>query len=1011
MNRETPNTLPNELTALRTRLQSMHGQTYWRSLEELAQTEAFQAYVQREFPQHASEWHDGVSRRQFLHLMGASLAFAGLSACTRQPDEPIVPFVRAPEDTIPGKPQFFATSMPLHGAANGILVESHDGRPTKIEGNPQHPGSLGATDVFGQAAILSLYDPDRSQAVLHAGQISTWSAFLTALNTALEARRVTRGAGLRILTEGVSSPTLRQQLRTVLEAFPMAHWHHYEPVSQDAVWAGTRLVFGRELQPVYHLDAARSILTLDADLLVGTPGSLRYARDFTAKRRVSHGQTSMNRLYAVESTPTLTGAMADHRLSLRAGDIGTFAGHLAHALDLPEARQWPANPTAAYARWLEVLASDMQQHRGASLIVTGDSQPPLVHALAHAMNHALGNIGSTVTYTAPVEPQTVDHISSLRSLTEAMAANQVELLVILGGNPVYTAPVDFRFAEQLNKVKLRVHVSLYDDETSALCHWHIPEAHMLEAWSDTRAYDGTASIMQPLIAPLYGGKSLHEVLATLTGQPGRSGYDIVREYWRAQHGETDFTRFWRTALHDGVVAGTTFTAEQVQRRTLHLPEPAAPEAQALELIFRPDPTIWDGRFANNGWLQELPKPLTKLTWDNAALLSPATAARLGLRNEQEVDLRYRGQSVRAPVWIMPGHADDAVTLHLGYGRWRAGRVGSGTGCNAYSLRVSTTPWFGFGLEIRPTGRHYALATTQAHHSMEGRHLVREATLAHFLAHPHFVHDLAHDPPDSLTLYAPHRYDGYAWGMAIDLNACIGCNGCTIACQAENNIPIVGKTEVKRGREMHWIRVDRYYSGDLHHPSTVHQPVPCMHCENAPCELVCPVAATVHSHEGLNDMVYNRCVGTRYCANNCPYKVRRFNFLHYADYDTPSLKLMRNPNVTVRTRGVMEKCTYCVQRINAARIQAKLEDRPIRDGDVMTACQAACPTQAIVFGDINDPTSRVAQLRADPRHYGLLTELNTRPRTTYLARLRNPHLALEEHGTTRQDGHPAPGKRS
>ena len=1004
MNEPTRTTMPLDLTALGARLQSMHGQTYWRSLEELAQTEAFQVYVQREFPEHAAEWHDAVRRRHFLHLMGASLAFAGLSACTRQPDEHIVPFVRAPEDIIPGRPQFFATAMPFNGVANGILVQSHDGRPTKIEGNPQHPASRGATDVFGQAAILSLYDPDRSQAVLHAGQISTWSAFLAAMSTALEAQRVRRGAGLRILTESVSSPTLLYQLRTVLDAFPMAQWHHYEPVTRDAVYAGTQLVFGRALQPVYHLDHAEVILTLDAELLASMAGNLRYARDFAAKRGVQNGQTTMNRLYAVESTPTLTGAMADHRLPLRATDIGTCARRLAQALEVPEARLVRPDAAAPYERWLQVLASDLQRHRGTSLIVAGDYQPPAVHALAHAMNHALGNVGATVTYIAPVETQAVDHLTSLRSLTEAMAAKQVDLLLILGGNPVYTAPVDFRFAEQLAKVPLRMHLSLYDDETSALCHWHIPEAHMLEAWSDTRAYDGTATIIQPLIAPLYGGKSVHEVLALLAGQPGRSGYDIVQTYWRAQHGETDFTRFWRTALHDGVVAGTAFAAEDIQRRTFQLPEaPAvASPVPALELILRPDPTVWDGRFANNGWLQELPKPLTKLTWENTALLSPATAARLGLRNEQEVELRYHGHRVRAPVWVMPGHADDAVTIHLGYGRWRAGRVGSGTGFNAYGLRLSTTPWFGPGLEIRATGGHHPLATTQEHHSMQGRHLVREATLAHFLEHPHFVHDMAHDPPDSLTLYPPHAYDGYAWGMAIDLNACIGCNGCTIACQAENNIPIVGKAEVKRGREMHWIRIDRYYEGDVNQPSTVHQPIPCMHCENAPCELVCPVAATVHSDEGLNDMVYNRCVGTRYCANNCPYKVRRFNFLQYADYDTPSLKLMRNPNVTVRTRGVMEKCTYCVQRINAARIQAKLEDRDIRDGEVVTACQAACPTQAIVFGNLNDPTSRVTQLKANPRHYGLLTELNTRPRTTYLAKLRNPHAALEERGATPKD---------
>lgn len=991
------------LAALRARLETAQGQQYWRSLDELAATDEFQELLYREFPEQASEWHDPVSRRRFLQLMGASMALAGLTACTRQPDEHIVSYVRAPEDVVPGKPQFFATAMPFNGAANGVLVESHMGRPTKIEGNPQHPASLGATDAFGQASILSLYDPDRSQAVLHAGQISTWSAFLTAINPALEAQRVKRGAGLRILTETVSSPTLAHQLQTLLTQFPSATWHQYEPVNRDAVRAGTRLAFGQELNVTYRFDQADVILALDAEILAAAPGSLRYARDFAAKRRVRDGQTSMNRLYAVESTPTLTGAMADNRLSLRASEIAGFTGALAQTLGVLDESASQHAASASHAEWIEAIAQDLQGHRGTSIIVAGEQQPPVVHAMAQAMNDALGNVGTTVVYTAPIEAQPVDHLESLRSLVGAMEAGEVEMLVILGGNPVYTAPVDLRFAEHLSGVKLRLHLSLHNNETSALCHWHVPAAHYLEAWGDTRAYDGTASIIQPLIAPLYDGKSAHELLTVFTGQAGRSGREIVRDYWRSQHGEADFTHFWRAALHDGVVADTAYPALEVTRGNLQFAESEVPtsEPQALELIFRPDPTVWDGCFTNNGWLQELPKPLTKLTWDNAALISPATAERLNLNNEDTIDLRYQGRTVRAPVWIMPGHTDNAVTVYLGYGRWRVGRVGTGTGFNAYALRTSESPWFASGLEIQKTLEHYPLATTQQHSTMEGRHLVREATLEHFLEHPHFVHDMAHDPPADLTLYPDWPYEGYAWGLAVDLNACIGCNGCTVACQAENNIPIVGKEQVARGREMHWLRIDRYYKGHLDNPETYHQPVMCMHCENAPCEVVCPVAATVHSSEGLNDMVYNRCVGTRYCSNNCPYKVRRFNFLHFSDYTTSSLKLMRNPNVTVRTRGVMEKCTYCVQRINAARIQAKLEDRTIRDGEIATACQASCPTEAIVFGNINDPNSRVAKLKATSLHYGLLMELNTRPRTTYLAKLRNPNPALsagEDHGS-------------
>lgn len=980
-------------------LAQQQGAAFWRSLEELAQTPDFQAWAQNEFAPGAPEWHDPVSRRRFLQLMGASLGLAGLTACTRQPEEKIVPYIQAPEGLVPGKPLFFATAMPLGGAAHGVLVESHMGRPTKIEGNPQHPASLGATDALTQASILGLYDPDRSQAVTHAGRISTWSAFLTALSPALETQRLNKGAGLRLLTETVISPTLGQQCQDLLTLFPEARWHQYEPVTEDAVLAGTRLAFGEPLQPLYHLEAADVIVALDADFLVTGPGNVRYARDFMQKRQVSATQQAMNRLYVVESTPTLTGAMADHRLPLRPAAIASFVHTLSRAIMQGDGAAMAGE--ALVLRWAQAIARDVQQHRGTSLILAGPHQPPAVHALAHTLNSILGNIGRTITYTAPVPIQSVDHVASLAALVHEMTAGTVEMLVILGSNPVYTAPADMRFADHVAKVPLRIHLGLYQDETAALCHWHVPETHYLEAWSDALAYDGTVSLLQPLIAPLYGGKSAHEMLAALMGQSGRSGYTIVRAAWEQRYPDRTFAPFWDTALHDGLVEGSARPARPVTLRPEMLqpptPPPAVP-AGSLDIVFRPDPTVWDGRFTNNGWLQELPKPLTKLTWDNAALLSPATAARLGLRNEDVVELRYQERSVRAPIWIMPGHTDDTVTVHLGYGRWRAGHAGTGAGFNAYALRSSEALWFGTGLAVRKTGDRLPLATTQQHHSMEGRPLVRTGTLEHFLAHPHFVHEMAHEPGPKLTLYEPYRYEGNAWGMSIDLNACLGCNACVAACQAENNIPVVGKTEVINGREMHWIRLDRYYQGNVHTPATYHQPVLCMHCENAPCEIVCPVGATVHSDEGLNDMVYNRCVGTRYCSNNCPYKVRRFNFFQFTDTHTPSLKLQRNPDVTVRTRGVMEKCTYCVQRINEARIQAKKDARSIRDGEIVTACQAACPTQAIIFGNINDPQSRVAQAKADPRNYGLLADLNTRPRTTYLARLRNPNPALETtHG--------------
>ena len=957
----------------------------WRSLEERADSPEFRAYLEAEFPEQASDWADPVSRRELFTLAGASLALAGLTGCSSRPAEKIVPYVRAPEDLVPGRPLFYATAMALGGFAKGVLVESHMGRPTKVEGNPQHPASLGATDVFAQASVLTLYDPDRAQVVTHMGRVSSWGTFEAALNVAREEQHVKKGAGLRILTETVTSPTLAAQLRALAAEFPLAKWHQYEPVGRDNARAGARLAFGEDVNAVYRIENADVILALDADFLGAGPGNLRYTREFSSRRNV---RAAMNRLYAVESSPSVTGSMADHRLRLRSSEVEHFARAVAQALGIGEG---PAPDVQS--KFLHALVGDLVKHRGSSLVLAGDHQPPAVHALAYAINEALGNQGHTVTYTEPVEANPVDQMESLRELVADMEAGRVDVLVIVGANPVYSAPRDFRFAEQLGKVKLRVQASLYEDETSALCHWHIPEAHFLESWSDARAVDGTIGIQQPLIAPLYDGKSAHELLAALAGQAQASGYEIVRDFWRKSKRFGDFEREWQITLHDGLVAGSALEPKRVALRKGFAP-PVAAVGSGIEIVFRPDPTIWDGRFANNGWLQELPKPLTKLTWDNAALISPATADRLSLASGDVVELRFRGATVRAPVWIVPGQADDSVTVHLGYGRTRAGKTGSGAGFNAYALRTSEAPWIGVGLELRKTGEKLELASTQHHFSMENRNLVRIGTIGQYQAEPRFAQKVAPAPPPGLTLYPGYQYNNNAWGMTIDLNACIGCSACMIACQAENNIPVVGKKEVGRGRSMHWIRVDRYFEGEPGDPAIHHQPVPCMQCENAPCELVCPVGATTHSDEGLNQMVYNRCVGTRYCSNNCPYKVRRFNFFQFADWSTPSLKAMRNPDVTVRSRGVMEKCTYCVQRINTAKIQAEKENRVVRDGEIVTACQAVCPAQAIIFGNINDPKSRVAQAKAEPRNYGLLEDLNTRPRTSYLARLRNPNPELE-----------------
>lgn len=980
--------------ALRAKLAQATGRRYWRSLEELADSDGFRAFLEAEFPRQASVL-DAVGRRQFLQLMGASLGLAGLSACTKQPVEKIYPYVKPPEEVIPGEPLYFATALPLSGVARGVLVESHMGRPTKVEGNPDHPASLGATDIFAQADVLTLYDPDRSQAVRFAGVIRPWSAFVDAAQRELQRLAAKQGAGLRILTETVTSPTLAAQIRALLAQMPQARWHHFEPVHRDNVWAGAQAAFGETVEPLYRIDAANVVVCIDADLLGPHPAGVRYAREFARRRRVEPDNgRNMARLYVVEPTPSITGSVADHRLPLRPGECEAFVRALASVLGLPV--QMPAN-MQAHQKFLEVLAKDLQRHRGRSVIVAGEAQPPAVHGLAWAINDALGNLGKTVQCIEPVAQNAEPQLESLQSLVGDMDAGKVDLLLILGGNPVYTAPADLRFAERLQKVALRVRLGLYEDETSHLCHWHIPEAHVLESWGDLRAYDGSVTIVQPLIAPLYDGKTALEVLAAFSNKPTRSAYEIVREYWKGVWGEAEFETRWRRALHDGVVAGIQANVRRVALRKgfFQTLRPLVAVPAGLELVLRPDPTVYDGRYANNGWLQELPKPLTKLTWDNVAYLAPATAAKLGLKNGDTVEVVAEDRRVDAPVWIQPGQAADTVLLHWGYGREKAGRVGSGIGVDAFRLCTTRAFWGAAGAEVRKTGRRYRLACTQDHFSLEGRDIVRKGSLEDYHHNPSLApHGHGGGGHGELpSMYPGFPYTGYKWGMAIDLNACIGCGACTIACVAENNIAVVGKDQVARGREMHWIRVDRYYEGDLDRPDFVHQPIPCQQCENAPCELVCPVNATVHSAEGLNDMVYNRCVGTRYCANNCPYKVRRFNFYLYQDWYTESLKLVRNPDVTVRSRGVMEKCTYCVQRINAARIAAKREGRPIRDGEILTACQQVCPTEAIVFGDLNDPQSQVARLHQLPRTYQLLGELNTRPRTTYLAAVRNPNPEL------------------
>ncbi len=988
-------------------------QRFWRNLEEFRGNEAFQVQLHREFPESASEWPDEVSRRGFLKLMSASLALAGMTGCTKLPIESIVPYVKQPEELIPGRPLFFATAMNLGGYAQPLLARSNEGRPTKIEGNPEHPESQGGTDIFSQGALLDLYDPDRSQTSTYLGEVQPWPSFVGAMQDPIGAQAAVGGAGFRILTQSVSSPTLAAQLRSLQQKFPQMKWHTWEPVNRDGARGGARLVFGQPVETRYLLENADVVVTLDADFLMsGFPGFTRLAREW-ARRRNPDSSAGMNRTYAIESSPSITGFKADHRLSVKASDIEQYARALAARLGVTAAGNGTVR--SEHNAWLDALAKDLQTHRGTSVIIPGEHQPPVVHALAHLMNEALGAQGKTLIYTDPIVENPVDNLASVRELVADMNAGRVQMLLILGGNPVFDAPIDLNIESALSKVPLRIHHSVYQNETTYYCHWQINATHFLEEWTDMRAANGMVTIAQPLIMPLYGGRSAHEVLAVFGGQPDTSGYDLIRAFWKMQYKGADFEGWWRHAVHDGLVAGSEFQPRPMKANAGAIPAPQAPPnagPNTLELIFRFDPSIYDGRYANNGWLEELPKPLTKLTWENVVFISPATAKRLHIREGQDTDiatLRYRGKEKEVAMWVQPGHPDDCLTAFFGYGRIRAGRTGNGKGVNIYEMRFSDAPYFGSGAGLAKTGQTYKVASTQGYQVMEGRNVVRAAPLATYRQNPGFAHENNFAPPRSETLLPNYQYPSvgangepkYAWGMAIDLNSCVGCNACIIACQAENNIAVVGKEQVLRGRHMHWLRVDIYYEGDPENPRAYFEPLPCMQCEDAPCELVCPVNATVHSTEGLNDMIYNRCVGTRYCSNNCPWKVRRFNFFLFQDWNTPQIKMVRNPEVTVRSRGVMEKCSYCVQRLVKARIAAEEQNRRVRDGEVQTACQEVCPANAISFGDITDPNSSVRQLKVGPRNFSPLEELNTRPRTSHLAAVLNPNPQMPDFAAQQQ----------
>lgn len=992
------------------------GHGYWRSLDQLADSPDYRRFLEAEFPAAAVEEGDGggASRRAFLKLMGASVALAGMTAC-RWPEERIVPYAYRPEGLAPGRPLTFATALEVGGAAIGLLATSYDGRPVKVDGNPDHPASLGACSARIQATILGLYDPLRSRGAARReerGLINVPAAEAERHLRGLAGRAAANGGrGLAILSEPTSSPTMARLRRRLAARFPEARFVTWDPLTRDAERLGLAAACGRAVRPVLDLARADVVLALDEDLLHEHPEALRLARAWARGRRAEDG--TMNRLHVVESVLSVTGMQADHRFAVPSSRIPAWTARLAAEI----ARQAPgAGPLAAaplaqalrpvadadvpHADAIAAVAADLLAHRGRAVVVAGPRQPAEVHALVHAINATLGALGGPLAYVDEPAGAGGAQAAALAELAEAMRGGEVRSLVILGGNPAYDAPGDVDFAAALEAVPESVHLSEYRDETSQLCRWHLPRTHYLEAWADARAWNGLVTLTQPLIRPLWGGRTDAEVAALLAGDTDPRAHDLVR----ATHGLSSDA--WEQALHRGFVERTEWPTVSVRTSIDAVARAAGAIAQAgaaelPELVVHPDAGVLDGRWAGNHWLQELPDPVTKLTWDNAALVSPATAERLGVRHGEVVELSAGGRTIEAPLFVQPGQAADSIALSLGYGRRFGSEEVVGKGADVNPLRRSDAPYVLAGVGVRPTGRTYELVTTQDHFALDdmGREgieqrrdeLVREATLAEYVEHPEHVTGHRHE---LFSMYGSHEYSGHRWGMAIDLSACIGCNACVAACQAENNIPVVGKQRVAEGREMHWIRIDRYFKGDVEEPAAATQPVACMHCEDAPCEEVCPVAATVHDSEGLNVMVYNRCVGTRYCSNNCPYKVRRFNFFNYRKHDTELTSMAYNPDVTVRSRGVMEKCTFCLQRIERARIDAKVEGRPLRDGDVVTACQQTCPTEAIVFGDLNDENSRVRRLHEHARAYSLLEFLNAKPQLKYLVRLRNPAPGLE-----------------
>ncbi|NOK21367.1 TAT-variant-translocated molybdopterin oxidoreductase, partial [Corallococcus carmarthensis] len=990
-----------------------YGKTYWLGLEEKLATPEFLEETRPEFPVGADLPPTGFARREFMQLLGASLALAGATACSTRPqDERMVAYTKTPPEVVPGNPLHYASGMTLGGHTSGLLITAREGRPVKIEGNPQHPINQGAAGIFEQAFLLSLYDPQRARVLRQGNNPRSLRVLAEDISTLVSQKAVADGGSrLRFLTEPISSPMLRDVTGRIQKKLPNARFHAFASLSGTAAAEANRALFGQPVQALHDLTRADIIVSLDADFLESRPENLAVSRQFGDRRDPKNGE--LNRLYVAESRMSITGGMADHRLRVKSAEILGIAAALAQAVGGPAASLGAAASGKAgtvrpeVSSWVQAVAQDLKSKAGRSVVLAGERQPAAVHALAQAINAALGNVGTTVKVVPAAAPE-ASGLAEISALVADIKAGKVDTLVITATNPVYALPVDAGLAEVLdpkqnaNRKALSVlYAGHYEDETSKFADWFVPLAHQLETWSDGRAVDGTVSIAQPLIQPLFNGVPEAELYALFLDEPFRPAYQILRDYWTAQGGEAgraDFETRWETWVSEGVVPGSIAAALTATPDTGAANALVAayqpPAAGELEINFVHDYKVLDGRFANNAWLQELPDPITKIVWENAAILSPATAKRLGLENGHLAELEYGGRKLQVPVTILPGNADDTVTVALGYGRTGLHEVvAKGVGFNANQLRTVNAPWFDGGARLTKVRGSHTFARTQYHWRMEGRPLALDMSVSE-LAHPsketeHVLErvqgELKLGKQNNLPDfdYAKTPAEGYKWGMSIDLSRCTGCNACVVACQAENNIPVVGKEQVGRGREMAWLRIDRYFQGDENNPAMVMQPVACVHCEKAPCEYVCPVNATVHSDEGLNDMVYNRCIGTRYCSNNCPYKVRRFNYLHYTQGKTPTEKMLMNPDVTVRNRGVMEKCTYCVQRIERVRINARVEKRLIQEKELQTACQQTCPTQAIAFGSLADPAQRVTQLHEDERAYRLLHELGTRPRTAHL----------------------------